>query len=74
SEELVRSERLATIGTMSSRIAHDLKNPLTVIQTYADMLNATILETLSPTERDRWFRIQTSITDMQRIIEDVLDF
>ena len=74
SEELVRSERLATIGTMSSRIAHDLKNPLTVIQTYADMLNTTILETLSPTERDRWFRIQTSITDMQRIIEDVLDF
>ena len=74
SEELVRSERLATIGTMSSRIAHDLKNPLTVIQTYADMLNSTVLENLSPTERDRWFRIQTSITDMQRIIEDVLDF
>lgn len=74
SEELVRSERLATIGTMSSRIAHDLKNPLTVVQTYADMLNTTILETLSSTERDRWFRIQTSITDMQRIIEDVLDF
>lgn len=74
SEELIRSERLATIGTMSSRIAHDLKNPLTVIQTYADMLNSTILETLSPIERDRWFRIQTSITDMQRIIEDVLDF
>lgn len=74
SDELVRSERLATIGTMSSRIAHDLKNPLTVIQTYADMLNSTVLETLSPTERDRWFRIQTSITDMQRIIEDVLDF
>ena len=74
SEELVRSERLATIGTMSSRIAHDLNNPLTVIQTYADMLNNSILDSLSPTERDRWFRIQTSITDMQRIIEDVLDF
>ncbi|MDX1596858.1 MAG: HAMP domain-containing sensor histidine kinase, partial [Nitrosopumilaceae archaeon] len=55
-------------------IAHDLKNPLTVIQTYADMLNNSILDSLSPTERDRWFRIQTSITDMQRIIEDVLDF
>ena len=74
SAELVRSERLATIGTMSSRIAHDLKNPLTVMQTYSDMLTPEILEYLNAADRDKWFRIQTSITDMQRIIEDVLDF
>ena len=30
SAELVKSERLATIGTMASRIAHDLKQPLTI--------------------------------------------
>ena len=40
--ELVKSERLTTIGTMASRIAHDLKQPLTIMQTYADMLTPEI--------------------------------
>ena len=31
SKDLVKSERLATIGTMASRVAHDLKNPLTIM-------------------------------------------
>ncbi|KFM21044.1 Signal transduction histidine-protein kinase AtoS, partial [Marine Group I thaumarchaeote SCGC AAA799-B03] len=71
---LLKSERLATIGTMASRIAHDLKNPLTIIHTYADMLTPEILAKLDPQDREKWFRLQTSVLDMNRIIEDVLDF
>lgn len=74
SEELVKSERLATIGTMASRVAHDLKNPLTIIHTYADMLTPEILTKLDIQDREKWFRLQTSVLDMNRIIEDVLDF
>ncbi len=72
--ELVKSERLATIGTMASRIAHDLKQPLTIIQTYADMLTPEIISKLDYRDKEKWFRIQNSILDMNRIIEDVLDF
>ncbi|MDF2422513.1 MAG: HAMP domain-containing histidine kinase [Nitrosopumilus sp.] len=72
--ELVRSERLATIGTMSSRIAHDLKQPLTIIQTYTDMLTPEIILKLDYADKQKWSRIQNSILDMSRIIEDVLDF
>ncbi len=72
--ELVKSERLATIGTMASRIAHDLKQPLTVMTTYADMLTPEILPKLDFKDREKWFRLQNSIFDMNRIIEDVLDF
>ena len=72
--ELVKSERLATIGTMASRIAHDLKQPLTIIQTYSDMLTPEILSKLDYKDKEKWFRIQNSILDMNRIIEDVLDF
>ena len=74
SEELLKSERLATIGTMASRVAHDLKNPLTIIHTYADMLTPEILAKLDPQDKEKWFRLQTSVLDMNRIIEDVLDF
>ena len=74
SEELVKTERLATIGTMASRIAHDLKNPLTIMHTYADMLTPTIIAKLDGPDKEKWFRLQNSILDMNRIIEDVLDF
>jgi PAS domain S-box-containing protein len=74
SADLVKSERLATIGTMASRVAHDLKNPLTIIHTYADMLTPEILSKLDSQDREKWFRLQTSVLDMNRIIEDVLDF
>ena len=74
SDELVKSERLATIGTMASRIAHDLKNPLTVMHTYAEMLTPEILSKLDSKDKEKWFRLQNSVFDMNRIIEDVLDF
>ena len=72
--ELVKSERLATIGTMASRIAHDLKQPLTIMQTYADMLTPEIISKLDYKDKEKWFRVQNAILDMNRIIEDVLDF
>ncbi|MGY5152098.1 MAG: sensor histidine kinase [Candidatus Nitrosopumilus sp. bin_6a] len=72
--ELVKSERLATIGTMASRIAHDLKNPLTIMHTYAEMLTPEILAKLDSKDKEKWLRMQNSIFDMDRIIEDVLDF
>ena len=74
SAELVKSERLATIGTMASRVAHDLKNPLTIMQTYSEMLTPQILAKLDSKDKEKWFRLQNSILDMKRIIEDVLDF
>ena len=74
SAELVKSERLATIGTMASRIAHDLKQPLTIMYTYAEMLTPEVLPKLDSKDKEKWLRLQNSIFDMNRIIEDVLDF
>lgn len=74
SSDIVKNERLATIGTMASRIAHDLKNPLTILHTYADMLTPEILSKLDSKDKEKWFRLQNSIFDMHRIIDDVLDF
>ena len=36
--ELIRTERLSTLGKFSSMIIHDLRNPLSVIRAYAEML------------------------------------
>jgi len=36
--DLIRSERLSTLGKFSSMIIHDLRNPLSIIHAYAEML------------------------------------
>ena len=68
SAELVKSERLVTIGTMASRIAHDLKQPLTIMYTYAEMLTPEVLPKLDSKDKEKWLRFQNSIFDMNRII------
>ena len=37
-QELLRNERLTTLGKFSSMILHDIRNPISVIKAYADML------------------------------------
>lgn len=37
-KELVRNERLAALGKFSSMILHDIRNPISVIKAYADLL------------------------------------
>ncbi|MCF7914858.1 MAG: cyclic nucleotide-binding domain-containing protein [Spirochaetaceae bacterium] len=38
-DELLRNERLTTLGKFSSMILHDIRNPISVIKAYADMLS-----------------------------------
>lgn len=38
-EELLRAERLSALGKFSSLILHDIKNPLSILRGYAEMLN-----------------------------------
>ncbi len=37
-QELLRNERLTTLGKFSSMILHDIRNPISVIKAYAEML------------------------------------
>ena len=37
-QELVNNERLAIVGKMASSIIHDIKNPMTTIKAYAQVL------------------------------------
>ena len=43
-ENLVRSDRLAAIGKMAAGVAHEINNPLAVVETIAGVLEDTISE------------------------------
>ena len=75
-QEILKSERLSAIGELSGRLAHDLRNPLSVIKMSVDLIkqnsnNATISDT---TITKRLDLIEKSIERMSHQVDDVLGF
>jgi signal transduction histidine kinase len=72
-ERLVKMERMYTVGTMASRLAHDLRNPLTVIKNAISLIEMknpnTDEKTTSNIER-----LNSAVSRMTQQIDDVTDF
>ncbi|HWE73211.1 MAG TPA: ATP-binding protein, partial [Stellaceae bacterium] len=72
-EELVRTERLSTLGQLTATVAHELRNPLSAIRnTYYVVKEAA---SRKETNFDRQLeRMERSIGRCDRIISDLLDY
>ena len=71
-QEKVNSEKLASLGMMSGTFAHEIRNPLTSLKTFAQLMPEKYND---PEFRDTFSRIV--ISDIQKIdslISDLLDF
>lgn len=69
--ELIRQERIATIGRLSTSIVHDLRNPLAAIYGGAEML---IDAELSPQQIQRLGgNIYRSSRRMQQLLQELVD-
>ncbi|MCV0400402.1 MAG: GAF domain-containing sensor histidine kinase [Nitrosopumilus sp.] len=73
-EQLLKNDRLSTIGSMASRIAHDIRNPLSVIQMSSDFLKITLEKNMDDKMKNQWTSLQNSILEINHIIEDVLNY
>ena len=70
-EELIRGERIATIGRLSTSIVHDLRNPLAAIYGGAEML---VDGDLSPEQSRRLAaNIYRSSRRIQELLKELLD-
>jgi signal transduction histidine kinase len=71
-EELRQSERLSALGLLAAEIAHEIRNPLTVMK----MLHHTLNPVFAPTDpRSTDFRLMGDKMDhLNRIVDRVLDF
>ena len=72
SEELIKAERLSAIGELSSRLAHDIRNPLAIIQISYDILKNS--KNLSENDRKKFLRVDLATQRIVHQIDDVLDF
>lgn len=72
--ELMKAEKLAIIGELSARIAHDLRNPLSVIKNTTGVLQHNLKETLDTQSQEQFRRLDRATYRMQHQLEDVLDY
>ena len=68
----LRSERMAALGAMSARIAHEIRNPLASISGSAQMLQEASLQT--DTDRKLVSLIVTESARLNRILTGMLDY
>jgi len=70
--EIIRSEKLASVGRLSAGIAHEIGNPIGIVQGYLEIIKRG---DLNETEaKDFMNRIETEVSRINNIIRDLLDF
>src|SRR5437763_9421919 len=71
-QNLLESERLATIGRMASSISHDLRHSLAAIVANAEFLCETHL---SPGQREELYQeVRAAVSRMTELIDSLLEF
>ncbi|WP_299290090.1 sensor histidine kinase [Nitrosopumilus sp.] len=73
-EQLIESERFAAIGELSSRLAHDLRSPLTVIKGMVGILKLKEGRIMDDAVIKRLELMEKSVFRMTHQIEGVLDY
>ena len=70
----LKNERLATIGQLTSRIAHDLRNPLSSIKNTVEIMEIEFEKKLNENMKENLERLKRGISRLSHDVEDVLDF
>ncbi len=73
-DNVIKSEKLSTIGLLSSTLGHDLKNNLTVMKMSVGLLKQRNQDVLNESILEKITTIEKSADKMWAQIDDVLDF
>lgn len=73
-QKLLSSEKFTTIGELTSRFTHDVRNPLSVIQTQLNTLQLKLLKEDDEDSRIGFLRIFYTLSGINQMIERVLDY
>ncbi len=71
-QEIIRAEKLASVGRLSAGIAHEIGNPIAIVMGYLDLLK---MEDITEDERKESVeRTEAEIGRIHKIIRQLLDF
>ena len=66
---LGEAERLATVGTMSAQIAHQLRNPLTSVGLYVQLLEDEVRSLAPPKSREASELLELVVREVRTLVE-----
>jgi signal transduction histidine kinase len=72
--QLLRSEKLAAVGQLTASIAHEINNPIAVIQGNLDLVRSQLAPEAELTVRDELRLIDTQVERMRLIVTQLLQF
>ena len=70
-QQLVRSQRLESIGTLAAGIAHEVGNPLTAISSLVQVIQRTSSDSFA---KEKLELINSQVNRIARIIRELVDF
>ena len=73
-KKLAQAERLSAIGELSARLAHDLRNPLTVLKGVVEIARARTISGETSFSTKQIDMMERAIARMSNQIDDVLEF
>ena len=71
---LLQQEKLAAVGQLVAGVAHELRNPLGIIENSRFDLVDQLQSQLTPAQRECFERIERNVSRAQKIIANLLDF
>lgn len=71
--EIIRAEKLASIGRLSAGIAHEIGNPIGIVMGYLELLKQENAEIDGEDKREYLRRTENEITRINTIIRQLLD-
>ncbi len=71
-EEMVRAEKLASVGRLAAGLAHEIGNPIGVVQGYLGLLQQDDLT--SEERKDFAYRSDKELERINRLVRQLLDF
>jgi two-component system, NtrC family, sensor kinase len=72
--QLLRSEKLAAVGQLTASIAHEINNPIAVIQGNLDLVRTQLPPEVSVAARDELRLIDEQVERMRLIVTQLLQF
>ncbi len=73
-QSLKKLEKLRSMGELSARVAHDLRNPLGIIKNSVELIEISLKDKDDENLKKKVAMIRTASERMSRQINDVLDF